>query len=132
MGLQYESVIDQRKALILSDVAADAQQVMNSHSPVEDQMLPPDIKRVATAQFGRDFEYSVQFTGAGLFPPGEGAVAKITLFYRGNALEPVRLFFQRTVFSKEEIEKSVSYARDKQADAEKSSDDEGGGPPENR
>jgi len=132
VGLQYDAVIDQRKALIMSDVAADAQQVMNAHTPVKDQMLPPDIDRTATAQFARDFEYSVEFRGAGLFPPGEGAVAEITLFYRGNALEPVRRIFQRTVFSQSEIEKSVSYERDKKADAEKSSEDEGGGPPENR
>ncbi len=132
VGLQYESVLDQRKALILSDVVADAQQVVNAHAPVEGQMLPPDIEQTPTAQFSRDFEYSVTFSGSGMFPAGEGAVAEITLFYRGNALEPMRRILQRTVFSKSEIEKSVSYARDKLADQQKAgkSDGNGSGLPE--
>jgi prepilin-type N-terminal cleavage/methylation domain-containing protein len=117
VGLQYDSVIDQRKALILSDISSDAQQVMNAHAPVKEQMLPPDIEKVPAEQYARDFEYSVKFSGAGMFPPGEGAVAEITLFYRGNPLEPVRRIFQRTVFSQQEIEKSISYQQDKQRDA---------------
>jgi prepilin-type N-terminal cleavage/methylation domain-containing protein len=129
VGLQYDSVIDQRKALILADVVADAQQVVNAHAPVEDQLLPPDIQQTPTEQFARDFDYSVKFSGSGMFPAGEGAVAEITLYYRGNPLEPVRRILQRTVFSKPDIEKSVSYARDKKADQQKK-DDSGNGLPE--
>ena len=129
VGLQYDSVIDQRKALLLADIVADAQQVVNAHAPVEDQMLPPDIEQTATAQYARDFEYSVTFSGAGMFPPGEGAVAEITLYYRGKPLDPVRRILQRTVFSRQEIEKSISYAQDQKADRERTRDDDGTGLP---
>jgi prepilin-type N-terminal cleavage/methylation domain-containing protein len=129
VGLQYESVIDQRKAMILSDVVADAQQIINRHAPVKEQMLPAEVEKQATTQYPRDFEYSMKFSGAGMFPPGEGAVAEITLYYRGATLDTVRRILQRTVFSKQEIEKSISYEADKKADQQKEAD-EGSGLPE--
>jgi hypothetical protein len=71
-----------------------------------------------------------------MFPAGEGAVAEITLFYRGNALDPVRRILQRTVFSQQEIEKSVSYERERrqqeQARAESDGDESGSGIPRGR
>ncbi len=130
VGLQYESVIDQRKALILSDVVAEMQQVVNAHVPSEEQKLPPDIEKTPAAQFPRDFEYSVKFKEVGVFPAGEGVVAEITIYFRGRALDPVNRILQRTVFSKQEIEKSISYERDRLAEQQKASKDSGSSLPE--
>ena len=52
------------------------------------------------------------------FPPSEGVVATVTVYYRGSPLDPIVRVLQKTVFSNKEIEKSISYERDKKADEE--------------
>lgn len=113
---QYDSVLSQRKALIYRDIVAEAQQVLDGHTPTKENPLPPPMEKRPAAGF-RDFKVSVEFQGAGLFPPGEGAVAVIQLYLNEEALkEPMRSVLQRTVFSEQELQKNLSYDRDRLAD----------------
>ena len=119
VAMQYDSVVDRHKAEILSEVVAETQRVMNAYEPEEGKPVPPPIERRAAPQYARDFEYSVTFTAAPDVPEGEGAVAQIVLYYRGNQLDPVEHVLQRTVFTKAAREKLLSYERDKEAEAAK-------------
>jgi prepilin-type N-terminal cleavage/methylation domain-containing protein len=118
VSLQYDSAINQRRALILADVVADAQQTLDAYAPTDKKPLPPDIAKRAAPQFPRDFEVAVTFREVGICPPGEGAEARISLFYKGRELPAVRRVLQRTVFTEKELEGSLSYEEEKSADAQ--------------
>lgn len=120
VSLQYDSVMDQRKAMILGDIVSEAQFALDRHTPDPEgkKLLPPAVEEKEAPYYSRDFSYSVTFKSAGSFPPGEGAVAEITLYYRGRPLEPIQRILQRTVFTEKDLTESVSYERDRKADAE--------------
>ena len=81
VSLQYDSVVNERKALILSDIVSEAQQVLNAHKPTKEQQNPPSIERKESATY-QEFEYEVSFTRSQYIPPGEGAIATIRIYYR--------------------------------------------------
>jgi len=118
VSLQYDSALNQRRTLIIADVVADAQQALDAYAPTDKKPLPPDIEKRAAPQFPRDFEVAVNFSEVGICPPGEGAKAQIRLFYKGRELPAVERVLQRTVFTSQELEESVSYKADQKADAE--------------
>ncbi|MEN8151232.1 MAG: type II secretion system protein [Planctomycetota bacterium] len=115
--LQFDSVVNERKAMILSDIVSEAQQVLNDHRPTKEEANPPDIERKESSLYPNEFEYKVEFRKSGYIPPGEGAIAHITMFYRDQALEPVNRILMKTIFAAKEIEKSISLERDRAADA---------------
>lgn len=117
--LQYNSVMDQRKAMILGDVVAEAQFALDRYEPDAEgkKLLPAEIRDREAPYYSRDFTYGVKFLPAGSFPPSEGAIAEITLSYRGRPQEPVRRILQRTVFAKKDLKESVSFEADRRADA---------------
>lgn len=117
VAMQYDSVVDRQKADILNEVVVETQQVLNAYEPEEGKPVPPPIEKRPAPQYSRDFEYAVTFDQAPHAPSGEGAIARITLYYRGNPLEPIEQVLQRTVFTKAAREKLLSYERDKKADA---------------
>lgn len=117
VAMQYDSVVDRQKADILNEIVVETQQVLNAYEPEEGKPVPPPIEKRPAPQHGRDFEYEVTFDQAPHAPAGEGAIARITLIYHGNPLEPVEQVLQRTVFTKAAREKLLSYDRDKKADA---------------
>ena len=40
VSLQYDSVVNERKAMILSDIVSEAQQVLNDHKPTKEAPTP--------------------------------------------------------------------------------------------
>jgi prepilin-type N-terminal cleavage/methylation domain-containing protein len=122
--LQYDSVMDQRKAMILGDVVAEAQFALDRYKPDAEgkKLLPAEIKEKEAPYYSRDFTYGVEFKTAGSFPPGEGAIAVITLSYRGRPLEPISRILQRTVFAEKDLKESVSFEADRRADASREKD----------
>ena len=117
VSLQYDSVVNERKAMILSDIVSEAQQVLNDHKPTMEAPNPPDIERKESTLFPDEFEYKVEFQKSGYIPPGEGAIALITMYYRDQDLEPVRRILMKTIFAAKEIEKSISLEMDRAAEA---------------
>jgi len=117
VSLQYESVVNERKALIISDIVSEAQQVLNDHKPTKEAPNPPNIERKESPLFPKDFEYQVDFSRSQYIPPGEGAVAVIRIYYRDRELESITRILQKTVFAAKEIEKSISLEADRAADA---------------
>ena len=94
VSLQYESVVSERKAMILPDIISEAQQVLNSHRPTAEKPNPPTIERKESERYPNDFEYSVQFSKSRYIPPGEGAVAVIQLYYRDQELQSIDRIFE--------------------------------------
>ena len=90
VSLQYDSVVNERKALILSDIVSEAQQVLNDHKPTKEQPDPPNIERKESTLYPTEFEYQVTFQKSGYIPRGEGAIAVVSMYYRGQELEPVK------------------------------------------
>ncbi len=121
VSLQYKSVVSDREAKILPEVVAEAQQMLNLHIPTSQQKVPESVARRRIGETGFDVEISfTEVSGEGTLmptPPGEGAVAAIQLYYRGKERPVVRQVLQKTVFSREEIKKNVSYEQDKARDA---------------
>jgi prepilin-type N-terminal cleavage/methylation domain-containing protein len=117
VALQYDSVVNEQEAAVISDVVAEAQQVLNRHMPTADQPLPPPLERKPSANY-RDFEYEVSFERREFILPGEGAVARIRLYYRGAELDTEDRVLQKTVFSPKEIKESISEEMDRKADEE--------------
>ena len=115
--LQYSSVVDQRKAVVLAEVTAEAQDILNRHKPTEDHPVPPDPDLTSWAEENcpRDFTVSLTYSEPASFPSGEGAAANITLFYRDRPVHEARHILLRTVFSDKEIEESVSYKQEQAA-----------------
>ena len=126
---QYNSVVNERKADILTAMVNEAQEELNRHNPTADEPVPKNRAREKSPVHGRDFEIALRWTAATQFPAGEGAVAEIDIFYRGQPVDTVRRILQRRVFSRHELEESVSYKQDQAADAARqgSDDDEDGG-----
>jgi len=118
VSLQYDSTLNQRKALILADVVAEAQQALDSYALTTEKPLPPPVARKPAAQFPRDFDVAVSFQEAGAYPPSEGAVASISLFFKGRELPAVRRILQRTVFTARELESSLSYDMERKMEQE--------------
>jgi len=117
VSLQYDSVVNERKALILSDIVSEAQQVLNAHKPTKDQPNPPNIERKESATYPRQFEYEVTFSRSQYIPPGEGAIAHIRIYYNDQPQKEITRILQKTVFSEKEIEGSISLEMDRAADA---------------
>jgi len=126
VSLQYDSVVSERKALILPDIISEAQQVLNSHRPTQEAASPPTIERRESTRYPSDFEYEVHFKKSEYIPAGEGAIAVIQLYYRGQEVESIDRILMKTIFAAKEIEKSITYEADQQADAaaEKEKQDE--------
>ena len=118
VALQYDAVVYERQSRIIPDVVAEAQLAIDAHVPTVEQRLPANIERKPVSQYPRDFAFEVSFTA----PPGvsslEGAKASITIYYRDRPLEPLVRFIQRTTFAQTELEKSVSYQKDRSAEEE--------------
>lgn len=116
VSLQYESVVYERQSRILPDLVSEAQRELDAFTPTEEEKMPPGIERKPVAQYPRDFEFEVGFVPAPGLGIGEGAIATISVYYRGRALDPVVRVLQRTTFTKAQLRESVSYKRDRQAD----------------
>ncbi len=116
VSLQYDATLNQRKALILADLVAEAQMTYDAFPGTPEKPLPPDIARRPAPQFPRDFDVAVSFKEAGAFPPAEGAVANIILFFKGRELPPVERILQRSVFTAKDLETSLSHALEKRLD----------------
>jgi prepilin-type N-terminal cleavage/methylation domain-containing protein len=131
VGHQYRAVVKERQAAILTSVVSEMQQRVNEHTPTPERPLPADIALRPVEGHERDFQVEVKFSAPGAFPPGEGAIANITLYYRGGRPYTVMRVLQRTVFAKSELKSLVSYDRDKKADAEAEAEKDDGysGPP---
>jgi prepilin-type N-terminal cleavage/methylation domain-containing protein len=123
VSLQYDSAVNQRRALILADMMAEAQKTLDGWSPTTAKPLPPDVVKGPAPQFARDFEVAMTFREAGICPPGEGAIATISLFFRGRELTPARRILQRTVFTESELETCTSYEEDKKNESERKKED---------
>lgn len=123
VGHQYRAVIKERQASILTTVVADMQQRVNQHTPTQERPVPNDVAKKPVPGYERDFQVEVKFSAPGNFPPGEGAIAYITLYYRGREVDTVMRVLQRTVFSKSELKECISKARDKKADEQESKED---------
>jgi hypothetical protein len=109
--------VDRQKADVLAVVVEQTQKVVNDYVPTANDPVPPKIERKKAPVDARDFEYSISFEPAPMAPEGEGAVARIVLYYRGNALDPVVRIYQRTVFTEAARKELLSYEMDKKADA---------------
>ena len=118
VSLQYDAAVNERLSRILPDVVAEAQLAIDAHNPTEEQRLPPNIERRPTTQYPRDFEFEVSFTAPPEVTSAEGAKAIIVIYYRGRARDPIHHIIQRTTFAQIELERSVSYAKDRAAEAE--------------
>jgi prepilin-type N-terminal cleavage/methylation domain-containing protein len=126
VALQYDAAVNERLSRILPDVVNEAQLAIDAHNPTEEQRLPPNIERRPTAQYPRDFEYEISFSAPPDVSSAEGARALIVIYYRGRAREPIEHIIQRTTFAQVELQKSVSYEKDRTTEAEpESGDDEG-------
>jgi prepilin-type N-terminal cleavage/methylation domain-containing protein len=123
VSLQYDSAMNQRRALILADMMGEAQQTLDAWSPTTAKPLPPDVAKKPAPQFPRDFEVAMSFREAGICPPGEGAIATISLFFKGRELTPARRILQRTVFTASELEASTSFEEDKKLEAQRKKED---------
>jgi prepilin-type N-terminal cleavage/methylation domain-containing protein len=127
VSMQYDSVVDRQRTMVLNEIVAETQKVYNAYVPKDDQVVPPPIEKTAAPESARDFEYSVKFEPVPAVPSGEGVLARITLYFRGNPLDPVVRILQRTVFTEAARKELLSYEQDKKTDeaakAKKSQDD---------
>lgn len=127
VSLQYDSIVNERQAMILPDIVSEAQQVLNAHRPTKEQPVPPEIERKESALYPNDFQFEVTFSRSQYIPEGEGAIANIRVFFREQELPSITRILQRTVFSQKEIVESITLEQDRRADAEAAGEDEDDG-----
>lgn len=115
VALQSDAEADRRRAEILNEVSAAAQDAFDAFQPTPEAAVPPPVARREASTHSRDFEYAIVFAELPGAPKGEGAVARIDLWFQGRRLDEVERVLKRTVFTKTALEELRSYAMDREA-----------------
>jgi hypothetical protein len=109
--IQYQSSIEDEVALLLPHMEAIAQDHIDRFYYAPDDPVPAAVP--ATDIPGSPgFRYELKFQSTEVTLPGEGFWVKLRIFPPGDGpvWEPPRMWFlKRQVFSKEELETSITY-----------------------
>jgi hypothetical protein len=115
--LQYKSIVEEQVSLLLEPLHQIAQDRVDGFVYTEEKPVPDAIERTEVVE-SPGYEYEMTFEAADkrLALPGEGYWVKVLIHPPGGGkpVSPPRLWFiKRHVYTKEELEHSVTYDEEK-------------------